>query len=182
MLRHQPFYSKLERVPTYRDALPVLAAEIDRARRYERPLSLAVIGFEGVGRLRDGIRLEGSNGNGNGNTAHPPETAIYPEPVVTMLLGAILRDALRETDRVSYDAVAGRYVIVMPELNRTKASQAVQRLHELVLTRIFTAVSLGVAEFPHDGLTLEELVTAARQQRELSPLQEVPAEVSGGRS
>jgi hypothetical protein len=49
MLKECPLLSKLVRMQTYRETLPELAGEINRARRYRRPLSVAVIQFEASG-------------------------------------------------------------------------------------------------------------------------------------
>jgi hypothetical protein len=81
--------------------------------------------------------------------------------MISLLLGAILPDRIRETDLVAYDAVLAHYVILMPELTRSQAERAVRRLDELLRARVSTPTSIGVAEFPRDGLTLEEVTASA---------------------
>jgi hypothetical protein len=81
--------------------------------------------------------------------------------VLSLLLGAILPDRIRETDLVAYDAAASRYVILMPELGRAQAERAVRRLTELLRVKVSTPTSVGVAEFPTDGLTFDDLVANA---------------------
>lgn len=158
MLKECPLLSKLVRMQTYRETLPELAGEINRARRYRRPLSVAVMQFEASGGSLATVHV---GGNGNGSRNH--SQAGYPDLVVAHLLGAILRDTLRETDLVSYDAAGGRYVIMMPELAEAQAQRAVRRLNDLVLASLHTSMRVGVAEFPRDGLTLEEMVASAEE-------------------
>ncbi len=146
-LKEGPLLSKLARIPSYREALPDFDAEVTRARRYQRPLSVLV--------LRCVLGKNGSNGS-SGEHADPS----YPD-MISLLLGAILPDWIRETDLVAYDAAAGRYVILMPELTKSQAERAVRRLNELLRARVATPTSVGIAEFPGDGLTLEEIVARA---------------------
>jgi hypothetical protein len=163
VLRESPFLSKMARMPTFREALPALSAEMNRARRYQRPLSMAVVQFEeSAGSVKDKLGIStGNSAHGDGlANCHP---ACYPELLVALLLGAILKDSLRATDLLSYDTDTGWYVIMMPELTGLQAHRAAERLNRLVLTRIFTPIRVGIAQFPRDGLTLEELVTASER-------------------
>jgi hypothetical protein len=73
------------------------------------------------------------------------------------VLGWILRDATREIDSVSYAAESHTYVIVLPETDAQGARAAAHRLSDLFEKRSSVALSVGVAAFPSDGLTVEDL-------------------------
>ena len=141
---NDPLISRLARVPAYRDALPELLAEFARARRYQRPLSVLVMRF-----------------NGSANGTREQSEPVYMQLMVGLLLGGILPERLRETDQACCDVATARYIILMPELSKSQAQDAVRRLSTLVRERVPAATSIGVAEFPKDGLTLEEVIAAA---------------------
>ncbi len=163
-LTEGPLLSKLARIPTYREAMPDFDAEVTRARRYQRPLSVLV------------MRCVNGNNGSNGSSGEHIDPS-YPQ-MISLLLGAILPDTIRETDLVAYDAANRRYVILMPELTAFQAERAVRRLNELLRARVSTPTSVGVAEFPRDGLTLEEVVASAVVDSHGSP--KMAASVSKG--
>jgi hypothetical protein len=76
-------------------------------------------------------------------------------------VGAILRDAVRGSDLVTYDARHEQYVVLFTESTRLQTWQAARRLRLLLFTRTCLCVRIGLAEFPADGLTLEDLITMA---------------------
>jgi hypothetical protein len=77
------------------------------------------------------------------------------------LISSLLRDNLRACDFLTYDVSNDYYVILMPETSAALAEQAVIRLNELIVNRIKVHLRIGVAEFPKDGLTIEDLVNHA---------------------
>jgi hypothetical protein len=146
-LLEAPLLARLTRIPSYREASPGLIAELSRARRYERPLSVLVLRW-----------MHSATG---GRPGEHSDDGAYPELMIALLLGAVLPGSVREIDQVCHDAAAGRYIMVMPELRKTQAFFAVRRLDALLKTRIPVPAFVGVSEFPPDGLTLEALVAAA---------------------
>jgi hypothetical protein len=153
-LLEPPLLSRLTRIPSYREASPGLVVELSRARRYERPLSILVLRWMHSGTAN----CPGDRSDDGG----------YPEFMTALLLGAVLPDSVREIDQVCHDAAARRYVMVMPELRKAQAFHAVRRLEALLKARIPVPAFVGVAEFPSDGLTLEELVAAADSMCQLN--------------
>jgi hypothetical protein len=142
----------------YRHAQLRLAQELTRARRYQRPLTVVALRFTNEQSLD---RQSGTMAEGGSNEATlGPQT--QPFHVIFPLVGVVVRDALREGDIVTYDAVNDYYVMILVESTKTQAIQAVQRLMALVLQRALVVLHAGLAEFPTDGLTIEDLVIRAQ--------------------
>lgn len=135
-------------VPTYRSTLPRLGLELARMRRYERSLAVMVLHLEAQ---PGGQRKERRKAFRNGAFAY--------WHVATML-----RDLLRNSDIVTSDPSAERFVILLPEANRNQALLAAHRLQTPILAAAQMQVRMGVAEFPADGLILEELVKVAEAE------------------
>jgi hypothetical protein len=141
--------SKLARIRSCRDAQIDFDAEVARARRYQRPLCVLVLRC-----------IDGQQGLGCSPSVHTGEPC-HPQLVDALLFGAILPDRIRRTDLVAHDAGSGRYVILMPEVSRHQVDGIVQRLTELLREGVSSSACVGVAEFPDDGLTLEEMISSA---------------------
>lgn len=133
-------------IPVYRQILPRAAMEIRRARRYERGISLLVMSPQG-------LLLEGKGAEG----VMPARSA----PLHYILLGSYLRNTLRETDLLASIPESLLYTVFMPETREREAGRAVKRLeagfHRLAAARL----RHGIAEFPRDGLTVENLFESA---------------------
>lgn len=163
--RHAAVVLAAAGVPRFRDALPRMVLELERARRYGRPLSVALVGPESA------HAHEGNGGSSpvshNGHSGSAPPTS---GPLFAALLGSLLRELMRETDIVAYAAALDRCVIVMPEMGEEESRLAVRRLRELCAARLGVPIRTQVAAFPHDGLTLEELLKLAEaRSRVLEP-------------
>lgn len=125
----------------------VLAFEFGRARRYERALSIVVVAP---------ISWPGEHDHDHGPDARPT--------VLPLLTAAGLREVLRETDIMCYEPQEGRFVLGLTESESAAARSALERARTLFQSRLRIELAIGVAEFPDDGLTLEDLVRAARLQ------------------
>jgi hypothetical protein len=138
-------------VPLTHRARPQLDGELARAQRYQWPLTVAVVCLETDVLLErtDLLLTLGENG-----TARHSQLSIF-------LAGAVLRDAIRGSDFVTYDARRDQYIILFTESTKVQAWKAAQRVQTLVYTRTCLCVRIGLAEFPADGLTLEDLITMA---------------------
>ena len=104
--------SKTAGISLFRHSLPELTQEVARARRYQRPLSIVVLGMERDQLSEYMSSLFGHGGNGNG--AYRDRLLVRAAQLVTVVLGPVLRDVLRETDIVTYLAAEDRYVILLP--------------------------------------------------------------------
>ncbi len=164
------------KVPTYRESLPELRHEISRARRYMRPLSMMVLRPVGPQVVLAPVGPSSKDGNGHA-AADPLQENV---PLTSLLIGAVLRDDLRESDRVFYLANRNCYCILMTESSQQQAQQAAARLNKLLRTRGGVTLRTGVAEFPTHGWTLDELLAAASQDLAKRPGNVVQMNVPSG--
>ena len=153
-------------VPTFRRSMPELMRELGRARRYGRPLSVVVLSL-GNGHLTEEVnRANGSNGNAGQDVKLLTKTS----QVASVVFGWVLQEALRDSDTLTYFAPDNRYVILMTESTQEQARKAIERLSGLYYQRTLDHLRAGNAEFPGNGLTLEELVTSAQKAWHEQPL------------
>jgi hypothetical protein len=136
-------------VPTYRQALPQMAAELARARRYGRPLSIVLVSSGGP-QAADGAPAALAGWGGQ------PASPLGP-----VVLASLLREVMREEDLISYAAARQRCLVMMPEVALEDAQQAVERVTAICAHRFGLSVRAGIAAYPVDGWTLEDLITRA---------------------
>ncbi len=164
-------------IPTYRSLLHQLPPELNRARRYGRRLAVLVCKLETA---EGDPAVHGRNGNRE------------REFLSKLLLNAafvsyVLREALRSSDLVSYDPELDQFVIVLPETEREQAELFGNRQIQRARERLGTMLRVGVAEFPTNGVTFEDMVQMARHQclgveraagSTLTPAQSVPSQIA----
>ena len=146
-------------VPTFKRTLPQISAELTRVRRYNRPMTIVVLRIESdqlLVDLRRGLLLQNENGRVNSYNY-----IIKTIQLVFSLVGSLLIESLRDSDIATYDVAANQYIIALPECDRAQAMQTVQRLKLLLFKRTAGHLVEGVAEFPTDGLIIEDLVKHA---------------------
>ncbi len=135
-------------IPRYRRALHRLTAELERARRYGNSLTIAVLSVDPEQqkhRKRSFTTLA--------------DNAEIASHFFFSIISALLRDNLRNCDMLTYDVTNDYYVILMPETSASFAEQAITRLNEIITKRVKVNLCFGIAEFPTDGLTIDDLVT-----------------------
>jgi GGDEF domain-containing protein len=137
-------------LPRYRRSLHRMTAELERARRYGNSLAVAVLSVDQE-QLKQKKR----------NLLQVTENTEIASYFFFSLISALLRDNLRACDFLTYDVTNDYYVVLMPETSATLADQGIVRLNELISNRIKITLRSGVAEFPADGLTIEDLVSNA---------------------
>jgi hypothetical protein len=135
-------------VPTYRQVLPQLTVELQRARRYEHPLALLVMSPHDPASTRGPVPV----------TSRPVADTT---PAIFFLLGSFLRNSLRETDIVAAAPETLSYAVALAETDRRGAERAVDRLRDGFRECGGAGLRVGVAEFPHDGLAMEDLLDSA---------------------
>jgi diguanylate cyclase (GGDEF)-like protein len=128
----------------------ILSAEITRAQRHGRPLSLLLLDIDRFKRIND------EYGHNAGDR-------------VLEQLGLLLRESVRSENSVCRCG-GEEFAIIVPELGMEAASSAAERVREIVEQadfdigkdrRIKITVSIGVAAFPELAGSLGELIKAA---------------------
>jgi hypothetical protein len=144
-------------VPRTQRIYAQLAQELARARRYEYPLTAVVLHVgSDESMIQTGFMpANGENGKADVPSAHLTQCAFF-------LVGSFLRGAIRESDIVTYDAMHNQYIILLPVSRKLQALQVARRLQALLYRQTLTHLRAGFAEFPADGLTVEDLISSAR--------------------
>lgn len=137
-------------IPRYRRSLHRLTAELERARRYRHSLTIAVLTVDVEQHRQKNSHLINFMGN--------PEIA---SQFFFSLVSSILRDNVRGSDMVTYDVTNDHYVLLFPEAQTAATEQTLQRLRKFVLQRSKVMLRFGIAEYPADGLILQDLVNLA---------------------
>jgi hypothetical protein len=105
---------------------------------------------------------------------------IYSTQLRFLLLGSLLRGALRECDVVCYAADHHEFFALLPECDIAAARQAVERLHTLYTARTGTGLRAGAAAYPRDGLTLDALRDHARHILAQEPIRPAISRLEAG--
>lgn len=143
-VRHLADSDPLTGLANYRRLVEALDAEIKRFNRSRTPFAVLLLDMDELKKIND------THGHLVGSRA-------------LIRLAEVLRLHCREID------VAARYggdefVIVLPEAGAEAASHVAQRITDRLRTdgqRPRLSVSIGIAVYPTDGATLEELLSAA---------------------
>jgi hypothetical protein len=148
-------------VPAYRQVYPQLVAELRRARRYEHKFAVALVSPHA---LATGSSRAKSGATSFLSMALPSMSfaSNAVPPTIYFLLGSYLRNTLRESDLLTAAPEAMSYAIFLPETDRVHAEHAIERLRTGFRACAGVALRAGCAEFPHDGLTIEDLLDRAR--------------------
>jgi hypothetical protein len=156
-------------IPEFRERLSYLQGEMDRARRYKRPLSVLVVTPHPVG---DDDAWPGPIGD-----ADAPSTDMrvlletrLPQ-LASLLVGSILAGAVRQGDSVTYRTANDRFVVFLAEADREAARGAVRRIQRMMRERARLGMRVGIATFPEDGLTLSDLLGQAAEKWERTPFE-----------
>lgn len=140
-----------------------IKTEFGRSRRYHRPLTLLVV------------------------QASPKDEEMVTEmlksvqhDVLSRLsnarVGQSIGDAIRQTDILVRDHV-GRYIILCPETDLESAGFLAKRVCKGIEDRTGLKVNCGVASFPDEALTFEDLLYLARDRSKQSSINQ-PLEIT----
>lgn len=178
---HEPDVpSLITGISTLYEARPRLLAELRRARRHERPLTLLSLAPEGVWRAEKGSGDRPANGHGalsrnGGGTDSSSNGAFLHFDLV--FVGVLLRNTLRETDLVALSLDDPAYAVLLPETCETDGHVTAARLDRVIRDRTSLTVRVGAAAFPQDGFTIEDLLCRARyawRHRPIAPTASTP--------
>ncbi|HEX2997898.1 MAG TPA: hypothetical protein VHP14_23950 [Anaerolineales bacterium] len=124
--------------------------ELTRSRRYHRPLSLLVIQVE----------------SDEEKTAREMLKSIQHDLTTRFSLarvGLIIDDRVRQTDLIMKD-YKGRFVVLCPETDFQSAFLLAKRIAQAIEERTGLHVLQGVASFPDEALTFDDLLQKARER------------------
>lgn len=124
--------------------------ELTRSRRYHRPLSLVII--ESLG-ADDKVAIEMLKG-----IQHD-----LMNRFTSARVGQIIDDRIRQTDLVLRD-YRGRFVVLCPETDLASAELLAKRIVQAVKERTDLLVLFGVAAFPDEALTFDDLLHTASER------------------
>jgi GGDEF domain-containing protein len=124
--------------------------ELTRSRRYHRPLSLVLIEAESEDEKLTREMLK--------SIQHDLLSRF-----TTARVGQIIDDRIRQTDLVLRDQ-RGRFIILCPETEFSSASLLAQRVSQAIKERTSLKVLWGVAAFPDEALTFDDLLQKARER------------------
>lgn len=137
-----------------------IRTEFGRSRRYHRPLSLLVV------------------------YAYPKDEETVREMLKSVQhdvlarlsnarVGQAIGDTIRQTDLLVRDHV-GRFIVLCPETEVESAGFLARRARKAVEDRTGLQVACGVASFPDEALTFEDLLNLARDRSRQMPVEDKP--------
>jgi GGDEF domain-containing protein len=124
--------------------------ELTRSRRYHRPLSVVMVQSESDDEklIREAFK----------NIQHDLMSRFTSARV-----GQIIDDRVRQTDLVLRD-YKGRFIVLCPETDLANASLLARRISQAIKERTSLRVLWGVAAFPDEALTFDDLLQKARER------------------
>ena len=137
------------RVRNMDEAIEDIRMELVRSRRHQRPLTVMVIEAK-----PESIRAVLHR------TVQEVQRAMMTRYVVTSL-ARVIGNQLRRTDMVLDQRDRGRFVILSPDTNVASSSVVVGRIQAAAAEQLGVSIACGLASFPDDALTFEELVHRA---------------------
>ncbi|MEW6716749.1 MAG: hypothetical protein AB1345_04500 [Chloroflexota bacterium] len=126
-----------------------VSREFIRSRRYQRPLSILLLQLDD-----EAVNISVHN------TAKEIMRDLMRRYTMTSLLRSI--DAqLRRSDLVLEEPKKNRLILVLPETDATGSSMLANRIKEAISDHLGISISCGLASFPDQALTFEELIHRA---------------------
>jgi GGDEF domain-containing protein len=143
------FSSFSGRALMFEEAEKVIQTELARSRRYSRPLSLVIIEPDPVA---------------VGAEFQPAPKEIQQQLArryVMAQIAEILDKEARHTDIIVKQNKPDRFIILCPETQTSNTNTLIRRVVEKTRAQIGLQVGFGVAAFPEEALTFEELLQKA---------------------
>ena len=131
----------------------LIASEITRSRRYHHPLSILT------------LRVEKPKGKDSWRDVESLANDML-ERFAVAKVSQILSDMARSTDLVFLDRNR-QFVVLCPETNPRNITILAERIASAVEDSLQTSIEWGIASFPDEALTFDDLLQTA--QRRLSP-------------
>lgn len=126
---------------------PRIKVEFTRSRRYNRPLSVLAVQVDYTERIKTtdvvkSIQLDLMN------------------RFILARIGQIIDDRIRQTDLVMKDH-RGHFLLLCPETDLINVLQLAKRIERAIREQVDLKVRCGVASFPEEALTFEDLMKKA---------------------
>jgi hypothetical protein len=158
------------RVTPIDEAIPLIDRELRRARRYEHPLGILVLTLAD-GLTPDARRWRVSAASKSKDRSDPSSSTVPGTSGNGIAaLGAMLSRTIRETDVLTSPEGERYYLLALPETGYEAMALAAQRIHRGFVETGHPRLRIGMAEFPSQGLTLDELFDRARKEWLMNPL------------
>jgi GGDEF domain-containing protein len=123
-----------------------IRAEMGRARRHQRPISVAM------------IEVDPSTFEAALHQAVRDAQAAMIERYVEVRLGVFLSKQVRGTDVIAHRPEGGRFLLLAPETPSDQTSGMLKRLAREVEDQMGIRFRYSIADFPNGALTSEELL------------------------
>jgi GGDEF domain-containing protein len=140
-----------------------IQAEFTRSRRYHHPLSLLVLRLDKVSEQSAWEHIE-------------PLQRDMLRRFATAKVSQIISDLSRQTDIIVSDR-GGQFVIVCPETDAQDLAAFAERIRKATAEKLKSTLAWGVATFPDEALTYEDLLQTARRRFVTEEEQEQPEAV-----
>lgn len=124
--------------------------ELNRSRRYHRPLTLLLIHVDYVAVKSSSSRDDALQGD------------ILARFAVARV-GQVINDQTRQTDMIIRDTNS-RFIILCPETEYSFATALAERISKSIAASIGAGVQWGAASFPDEALTFDDLVLSAKER------------------
>ena len=134
------------------DASQRVKIEFIRSRRYRRPLALLLIEVDPEVHRRNGETLK--------NIQYD-----LANRFTSARIGQIIDERIRQTDLVLRDR-QWSYVIICPETDYAGVLLLARRINDAIKKATDLSVLWGIAAFPEEALTFEEMLNKARERLE----------------
>lgn len=137
------------RIKSLEEAKEEIDLELYRSRRNQQPLSVVV--------------LEVADEDANVILNQTVEEIIKStrKHYIYMSLARVVRRALRRTDMLLHQTSSGRLILIGPETSAKDATHLIEKIKMVAKNELNISPNLGVATFPEDALTFNDLVDQA---------------------
>lgn len=143
------FSSYASRALVLEDALEEIQTELSRSRRYHRPLALVVITPE--------LDLHKAEFQGAPRAVQKHLASKY----ILAQIAEIIEKEARRTDIIIKQNKPDRFIVLCPETQSSNTNTLIRRVVEKTREQVGVQVGFGVASFPEEALTFEELLQKA---------------------